>query len=483
MNAAPGLAALWFAAALAGLQLIAPLAVLASRKTRHAAQARRSVRFWAAVAVAALAAAAALQLASPGRGLLLTSICGLFALALALRYPRPPAAASNLATRLNGAARLIFLAGLALALAAFAWSRLGAQQTRIAALCAGQSAQMGRWNFALGEIAPVAGGGFTALQAGLSAQRDKRPVIALTPQLRDYFAVASDAAADARAQAQVRWPVWDGELAVGFAAYDARSGCMALEASWWPLLGIAQLGSWLAALGAATMALAALASLGWRRAARQRIAMRREDRPLPRAGAARAGAASAAILPDWPLGHVLAACLVLGFAAALAWGRADVLPRSAAPVMRSFDHGPALVAARQSLIEGPANLNRWIVIGDAMARRGRFGDAAEVLLGATASAPNDPQGWLALGDALYGHAGGHLSPAAELAYERADRAVLRGGAPPLLVGLAMERSGRADLAAQWWQRRLSRAPADAPWRAAIMARLPGGPTSAIPPSP
>jgi cytochrome c-type biogenesis protein CcmH len=89
-----------------------------------------------------------------------------------------------------------------------------------------------------------------------------------------------------------------------------------------------------------------------------------------------------------------------------------------------------------------------------------------------ATAPRSAMAWLAMGDALYAHAGGRLSRAAMLAYDRADAAAAAAGAePPLLVGTAMERSGRTDLAAQWWQRQLARTPQAAPWRAGLEQRL------------
>lgn len=454
-----GLAALWIAAALAGLQLLARWYSHEAQPSRRVGEARRALRFWAAATLAPLAAAAALQLDSPGPGLLVNAIAALVPLSAVLRDPVPPGGWSGPAPGPDHAARLLVLAGLAVALGAFAWSQLGAQQARIARLCEGQSAQMGRWNFALGEISPVAGSGFTALQASLAARRGEHEPVALAPQRRDYFLPAS------AADATIRTRLWDGDLDVRFTGFDATGGCAALDAAWSPFRGLARLGSWLAALGAALLAVLALVSMRWRTRARARIAMRREENPLP--GASAAPAAAPRLPPRWQL---IAASLVLGSSAYIAASRLDWLSPSSDAVVASFDRGPALVAARQSLSDGPANLNQWIVIGDAMARRGRFGDAAEVLLGAVESRPHDPQGWLALGDALYGHAGGQLSPAAELAYERADRAAARGGAPPLLVGSAMERSGRAELAARWWRRRLSQAPADAPWRAALEAR-------------
>jgi cytochrome c-type biogenesis protein CcmH len=94
-----------------------------------------------------------------------------------------------------------------------------------------------------------------------------------------------------------------------------------------------------------------------------------------------------------------------------------------------------------------------------MARRGRYADAAEILLGAVKASPRGSEGWLALGDALYAHAGGVLTPAAALAYDRADRAGLASFAARPLAAEAMERSGRLELASQWRKRGVPARPA------------------------
>lgn len=421
------------------------------------AQSRRRTRFVAAAALAALAIVALFQFERSGAALALLTIAALPVLWAQLRHPRPGGAGTDLAGKVYRGGWWLVAAGLAVALVAFAVSRLVAERASVAALCPGQSAQLGRWNLALADVTPVAREGFTALQAQIAARRDGAPAIKLSPQLRSYFAPAAAFAADSA----VRERAWNGDLVVRLTAYDSRKGCLALHASWQPFLGFAKFGSGLAAAGSALMAAIAFGSLSWRQAARARIDMRREDRPLP--------GGNAHLAKQQPVWQLCAIAMVLALSFYLVADNWFEPPPAAG--LAPFAHGPELVAARQSLADGPPNLNQWLVIGDAMARRGRFADAAEVLLGATERAPHDPQGWLALGDALFGHAGGHLSAAAELAYDRADLAAMRGGAPPLLAGLAMERSGRSGLAQQWWLRKLSQAASDAPWRAEIAARL------------
>ena len=128
-----------------------------------------------------------------------------------------------------------------------------------------------------------------------------------------------------------------------------------------------------------------------------------------------------------------------------------------------------------------------------MARRtmtNNYGDAAKVAefadrldeLGLTREAviavktgirksPNDPELWVALGNTLVAHGGGLISPAAELAYNRAASLSPQHPAPAFFMGVALAQSGRAEEAASVWRALLSRTSKDAPWRAALEERI------------
>lgn len=421
---------------------------------------RRLLRLTASTALAALICALVARLGDDGPRFWLAGLASAAALWPVLRYPRPAGLGTGRADRLNAAGRVIVLGGLALLLAGYAAGRFGEQRARIGTLCEGQSAQMSGWNLRLERITPVAGEGFTAIEAAIAASREQARPITPEPQLRSTF-IAGPTPDPAS-----RTALWSGDLALAVAGFDPGTGCLGLNASWRPLAGLARIGGWLAAFGAALIALVALGALRWRRNARERISMRREDRPLPDAGGAVAlSGRTGRCLPAAAL--LLALCLA-GYLALSNPGRL-LRPSGQPPV--PYAGGASLIKARQSLLEGPANTNRWIVIGDALARRGRFADASELLLGAVEADPRDPDGWLALGDALYGHAGGQLTPAASLAYDRADRAALARGAALPPTGLAMEASGRGELAQMWWRRALARPASSAAVRAAIAVRL------------
>lgn len=132
----------------------------------------------------------------------------------------------------------------------------------------------------------------------------------------------------------------------------------------------------------------------------------------------------------------------------------------------------AVVEARKALSnEGAIPNNNWIVIADALARHGQYTDAAGVLLGAVEKQPKNAEAWLALGNALVGHADGQLTPAALVAYRRASEAAPENPGPPFFLGLALAQSGRLADARGIWSELLQQSPPDAPWRADLEQRL------------
>lgn len=136
--------------------------------------------------------------------------------------------------------------------------------------------------------------------------------------------------------------------------------------------------------------------------------------------------------------------------------------------------GAALVEARQQLAQAQASgqgLNRWMVIGDALARNGQYGEAAGVILGAVERDPKNADAWLAMANALVGHAEGNLTPAAFYAYGRAAQADPAHPGPPFFLGLGLAQSGKLAEARGLWAELLARSPKDAPWRADLAERL------------
>jgi cytochrome c-type biogenesis protein CcmH len=170
--------------------------------------------------------------------------------------------------------------------------------------------------------------------------------------------------------------------------------------------------------------------------------------------------------------EAIASALLFGLAGYALQGRPDLAgsPRQAAEAQMG---NPALLVETRQALAGAGSMsgNRWIVIADALVRNGRFGDAAEILRGAVAENPRDSEAWLALANALVGHADGQLTPAAIMAYDRAQAAAPAAPGPRFFRGLALIGMGRIADGRAMWADLVAKAPADAPWRAGLAQRL------------
>lgn len=170
--------------------------------------------------------------------------------------------------------------------------------------------------------------------------------------------------------------------------------------------------------------------------------------------------------------QVIAAVLMFGLAGYAFQAHPQMAGAPKAPLANATDNAQAMVEARQTLAGKPSDPgSNWLVIGDALARHGQFADAAGVLLGAVEKEPGNVDAWLALANALVGHADGAITPASLFAYQQAERAAPEHPGPPFFLGLAMAQSGRFKEAQGLWAGLLARSSADAPWRADLAARL------------
>ncbi|MEO5586829.1 MAG: tetratricopeptide repeat protein [Novosphingobium sp.] len=167
---------------------------------------------------------------------------------------------------------------------------------------------------------------------------------------------------------------------------------------------------------------------------------------------------------------VIGAALLLGIAGYAAQSHPS-LSGSPTTARETVTGSSAAVAARQKLGRNPSGADKWLVIADGMARNGQFADAATVLRGSVQKDPNNGDAWLAMANALVSHADQRLSPAAILAFRRAEAAAPGNPGPPYFFGLALAQSGRLDEARTTWGALLARSPAAAPWRADLTLRL------------
>lgn len=85
--------------------------------------------------------------------------------------------------------------------------------------------------------------------------------------------------------------------------------------------------------------------------------------------------------------------------------------------------------------------------------------------------PNSADLWVGLGNALVMHDGGVMSPAAQLAFQRAEKISPDHPGPPFFMGLAYAQAGQLDRAEAVWRGLLDRAPANASFRPELEQRL------------
>jgi cytochrome c-type biogenesis protein CcmH len=168
--------------------------------------------------------------------------------------------------------------------------------------------------------------------------------------------------------------------------------------------------------------------------------------------------------------EAIGAALLLGIAGYAAQSHPS-LPGSPTASRETVGGNPEAVAARQKLANNPPGSDKWLVIADSLARHGRFADAATVLRGSVENNPKNSDAWLAMANALVSHADQRLSPAAVLAFRRAQEAAPANPGPSFFLGLALAQSGRLQEARATWLNLLARTPADAPWRADLALRL------------
>ena len=178
-----------------------------------------------------------------------------------------------------------------------------------------------------------------------------------------------------------------------------------------------------------------------------------------------------------------AAALLIGAAGYAFQGRPD-LPGAPAQGVEGRDIFP-LTQARHAFFGNFTFAESWLRMSEALARDGKSEDSVGILQNAVKRYPGDPQLWIGLGNALVDHARG-ITPAAELAYKRAEEAAPGHPGAPFFEGLALARSGDREGALKLWNGILATAPADATWRPLVergVAMLGAPPAAPLKPKP
>ena len=171
-----------------------------------------------------------------------------------------------------------------------------------------------------------------------------------------------------------------------------------------------------------------------------------------------------------PLQFVLAALLLA--LAGYAWqGRPGLAGTPRETAAQTVQPDSVFATLRRDLFGQFDAADRWLIIADNYRRRGETRDAAMLIRSGLRGQPRNATLWTGYGDALVTHAGGMMTPAADLAFRRAEALAPRHPGPPLVRGVALAQSGRYDEAEREWRKALTLAPANASWRPEVERQL------------
>ena len=178
----------------------------------------------------------------------------------------------------------------------------------------------------------------------------------------------------------------------------------------------------------------------------------------------------------WRWGHLprgaaqlvgMALCLAI---AGYAWqGNPGYAGQPAAQPVRAAAIDPE--EQRGGTTRGFDTAARWLITADAYLRQGDARGAADILGNAIQREKPSADLWVGLGNALLQQSGGMMTPAAQLAFERAAAIDPMHPGPPFFTGLGLAQTGRLDEAEAAWRGLLARSPEGAPWVVDLRARL------------
>lgn len=183
----------------------------------------------------------------------------------------------------------------------------------------------------------------------------------------------------------------------------------------------------------------------------------------------------------------LAAALLLALAGYAWQGRPGLAGSPKAPPERLSQTDSEFAQLREDMLGRFDGAAAWLSMAESYQRRGDTQGGAEILQSAIRNNPDDADLWVGLGNALVVHGSGLMSPAAQLAFQRAQRIAPDHPGPPFFYGLALAQGGNFDEAERIWRGLLAEAPADANYRpmiqerldsiaqARLMGQIPGGP--------
>jgi cytochrome c-type biogenesis protein CcmH/NrfG len=160
---------------------------------------------------------------------------------------------------------------------------------------------------------------------------------------------------------------------------------------------------------------------------------------------------------------VVVAVVALGLAGYAVDGRPGLAASPAPQMTPDRASTSEFEESRKALLANAGDTGAWLTMSDALVREGRSKDAIDGLQAALKTMPKDADLWVGLGQAMTMHAGGFVTPAARLAFDRANVLDPENPAPHYFLGLAWLQAGDAKAALAEWVALRAKSPDDAPW--------------------
>lgn len=167
----------------------------------------------------------------------------------------------------------------------------------------------------------------------------------------------------------------------------------------------------------------------------------------------------------------LGAALLLALAGYAWQGRPGFAGAPKNPVERQQIPESAFAQQREAVLGRFDRAWYWMNLAEGYQRRGDMEGGARILQRAVALNPQNADLWVGLGNALVLHGGGMMSPAAQLAFARAERLAPDHPGPRYFYGLALAQGGNFDEAERIWRALIAEAPPDAEYRRMVEQRL------------
>ncbi len=171
------------------------------------------------------------------------------------------------------------------------------------------------------------------------------------------------------------------------------------------------------------------------------------------------------------LWQVAAAAVLLGMTGYALQGRPSLPATLAKPLEASAVGATQLVEIRADMDESFGSAKRWLVTADSFAKQGDYSLSASYIQSGLRADPQNADLWSALGLQLMLASEGKMSPAAQLAFDKARAIRPKYPAPYYFAGLARLFAGDLDGAILLWEKTVSLATPNAKWKTRIESQL------------